>query len=94
MYDLKDEDIYASVNTSAPSSTTGQLPVLELLKVRQHATDFGSLNCSHIKHYTSLFAVVYIVWKFIDNFVAIGAIFHCEYSTLISYSMHFWDFKC
>ncbi|TVU02504.1 hypothetical protein EJB05_51989 [Eragrostis curvula] len=32
MYDLKDDDIYASINTSAPSSIAGQLPVLELLK--------------------------------------------------------------
>ncbi|KAK3156306.1 hypothetical protein QOZ80_2AG0105440 [Eleusine coracana subsp. coracana] len=32
MYDIKDDDIYASVNTPTPSSITGQLPVLELLK--------------------------------------------------------------
>ncbi|KAG2649317.1 nuclear pore complex protein NUP205-like isoform X3 [Panicum virgatum] len=32
MYDINDDDIYASVNTSAPSSIERQLPLLELLK--------------------------------------------------------------
>ncbi|CAD6251488.1 unnamed protein product [Miscanthus lutarioriparius] len=32
MYDIKDDDIYASVNTLAPSSISRQLPLLELLK--------------------------------------------------------------
>lgn len=32
MYDIKDDDIYASVNTLAPSSIERQLPLLELLK--------------------------------------------------------------
>ncbi|AQK69479.1 Nuclear pore complex protein NUP205 [Zea mays] len=32
MYDIKDDDIYASVNTLAPSSLERQLPLLELLK--------------------------------------------------------------
>ncbi|RLN07047.1 hypothetical protein C2845_PM11G20510 [Panicum miliaceum] len=32
MYDINDDDIYASVNTSAPSSIGRQLPLLELLK--------------------------------------------------------------
>ncbi|KAG2656841.1 nuclear pore complex protein NUP205-like isoform X2 [Panicum virgatum] len=32
MYDINDDDIYASVNTSAPSSIERQLPQLELLK--------------------------------------------------------------
>ncbi len=38
MYDIKDDDIYAAVNASGPSTTSHasidrQLPVLELLKV-------------------------------------------------------------
>ncbi|CAN6243490.1 unnamed protein product [Urochloa humidicola] len=32
MYDINDDDIYPSVNTSAPSSIERQLPLLELLK--------------------------------------------------------------
>jgi nuclear pore complex protein Nup205 len=39
MYDIKDDDIYASVNTLAPSSLERQLPLLELLKVWP-CTDF------------------------------------------------------
>ena len=39
MYDINDDDIYASVNTSAPSSIERQLPQLELLKVCP-CTDF------------------------------------------------------
>jgi nuclear pore complex protein Nup205 len=33
MYDINDDDIYTSVNTSAPSPIERQLPLLELLKV-------------------------------------------------------------
>jgi hypothetical protein len=48
MYDINDDDIYASVNTSAPSSIERQLPLLELLKVCP-CTDFE--KCQLLTYY-------------------------------------------
>jgi hypothetical protein len=36
MYNIKDDDIYASINRAAPSSVAEQLHVVELLKVCRH----------------------------------------------------------